>query len=622
MYVLQAHSPQESFLYDHPYFGQLFLAAVFTMIGYPNSLHPTSNGDMHSIEMLYMIPRILMGILAILDTFLIYKIAECRYNSRNVGLIASVLFAVMPITWLTRLVFVESIQLPFLLLSILFAIYTKKVQNKNTHVLSILLSGIFLGLAIFTKIPVFTMIPLIGFLIFTNNNRNLKCLGLWFMPVILIPLIWPGYALSVGQFDLWLDGVYGQTHRGKNTLFYSLNYDFKIDSVLLVFGTAGLLFATINRDFFLLLWFIPFLIFLYFIGFVSYWHIVPLIPAFSVAAARLITELSNKIKNKQRAQQILPFAIILGVGIFGLVNITLLITMSNSSPYFKAVAFIAQYLENNKNAENNNKKVTIIANPFYEWIPEYVFHLDHDYIGYYDDKPVTTRKVLSIFDYGLIDRLNHHQAAIQMEKIQENSNLYSSRRIAKFEGEAPNYDRVSIYLYDSNASTITTSFKTYGNSTYGIGIQYPSNWEIDTHLGSEQDNIIHAVDFRSPYENDSDRFADFVAIDIEKLSTKKNMKLDKYADSIINSDRESFPSFNLIESNTNSTTLAGFPAYRLQYTLPYQRFGEDDINIKAMEIGTIIDGRAYALIYYAEAAKYDSYLPIIQKIINSFKITK
>jgi 4-amino-4-deoxy-L-arabinose transferase-like glycosyltransferase len=36
-----------------------------------------------------------MGILAIVDTFLVYKIAERRYN-RNVAVIASVLFAVMP----------------------------------------------------------------------------------------------------------------------------------------------------------------------------------------------------------------------------------------------------------------------------------------------------------------------------------------------------------------------------------------------------------------------------------------------------------------------------------------------------------------------------------------------
>ena len=53
-----------------------------------------------------------MGLLAIGDTFIIYKICEKRYSSnRTVAFIASVLFAVMPITWLTRRVLLDSIML-------------------------------------------------------------------------------------------------------------------------------------------------------------------------------------------------------------------------------------------------------------------------------------------------------------------------------------------------------------------------------------------------------------------------------------------------------------------------------------------------------------------------------
>jgi hypothetical protein len=98
MHVLSGQGPQESRLYDHPYFSQLFLAGVFKVIGYPDLLNP-SLGNVHSIEMLYLVPRILMGILAVADTFLIYKISEIRYN-RNVAFIASILFAVMPLTWM------------------------------------------------------------------------------------------------------------------------------------------------------------------------------------------------------------------------------------------------------------------------------------------------------------------------------------------------------------------------------------------------------------------------------------------------------------------------------------------------------------------------------------------
>jgi hypothetical protein len=52
MHVLEGQGPQESFLYDHPYFAQLFLAGVLGIVGYPDSLHPSANDYVHSIEML------------------------------------------------------------------------------------------------------------------------------------------------------------------------------------------------------------------------------------------------------------------------------------------------------------------------------------------------------------------------------------------------------------------------------------------------------------------------------------------------------------------------------------------------------------------------------------------
>ncbi len=124
--------------YDHPYFGQLFLAGLLAMVGYPNSYVSSSSSGMNvtTIETLYLIPRLVMGSLAILDTFLIYKISERRYN-RTVALIASILFAVMPFTWLMRKILLETLLLPLLLSSILFAIHISKEvdDNKKQHTL-------------------------------------------------------------------------------------------------------------------------------------------------------------------------------------------------------------------------------------------------------------------------------------------------------------------------------------------------------------------------------------------------------------------------------------------------------------------------------------------------------
>ena len=87
----------------------------------------------------------------------------------------------------------------------------KSISSQNLILL--LSSGIFLGLTIFTKVPAITLIPLVGFIIFTNNKKSFKALGLWIIPVILIPLIWPIHTVLAGEFDQWQDGIIYQTTR-------------------------------------------------------------------------------------------------------------------------------------------------------------------------------------------------------------------------------------------------------------------------------------------------------------------------------------------------------------------------------------------------------------------------
>src|SRR5687768_1590216 len=63
MHVMAGLGPQEGTFYDHPYFGQLFLAGIFSLIGYPSSLDLASNPE--SISSLFAVPRLIMGMLAI-----------------------------------------------------------------------------------------------------------------------------------------------------------------------------------------------------------------------------------------------------------------------------------------------------------------------------------------------------------------------------------------------------------------------------------------------------------------------------------------------------------------------------------------------------------------------------
>jgi hypothetical protein len=450
IHVSDGSGPKEDAArYDHPYFGWLFLGSIFNLIGYPDSGNPTP-GDSNSIEMIWLFPRATMGILAVIDTFFIYKIAERRYN-RNVAFIAAILFAVMPYTWLIRRVLIEPIQIPFLLTSILFALYSGTKTNTNTNtktktkaeqksklkeivnvrtgkeeheelreregqiqgegygnyysgqkimsnqnIILLLSSGIFLGLTIFTKIPAITLIPLIGFIVFTNNKKSFRALGIWIIPVILIPLIWPIHALSAGDFDEWQEGILYQTTRISKPLFDAVNDFYNKDPVLLILGIAGFAFAAVTRrDFIFLFWIVPFLALFYVVDYVSHFHMIPLIPAFCIGAAVMISDLSDIImKNKKLVYKVLPIAIISAIVIFGLASTTSLIVKSRNSSYFDVIALATEYLPKDDEKLNaasasggsatidssENEHVTIIGTSRQFWIFQYVFDkLGYDY---------------------------------------------------------------------------------------------------------------------------------------------------------------------------------------------------------------------------------------------------
>jgi hypothetical protein len=96
----------------------------------------------------------------------------------------------------------------------------------------------------------------------------------------------------------------------------------------------------------------------------------------------------------------------------------------------------------------------------------------------------------------------------------------------------------------------------------------------------------------------------------------ENMTLEEYAEQVIEYNNDSLRAFDLLDVDTDSIILAGHPGYRIIYA----SLSQNGSIIKQMEIGTLIDNRVYYLIYYAELEKYDDFLPVIQEMINSFKI--
>lgn len=436
----QGLQPQDR--YRAPYFGQIFLAGIFSIIGFPNV---ETFGEKNPVEQLYLVPRVIMGVLAVFDTFLLYRITEYRYG-RNVAIIASILFAVMPFTWMIRRIFLETIQLPFILTSILLILnlgrgrqlqssslsqsqlkpqkdveqpsqlqkneqqqleQTQKQAYQSEYTkLTLIISGIFLGLAIFTKIPAFTMIPL-GIIMVYMVTRKKKHVLVWLIPVLLVPMLWPIHAILSGDMNDWIDGVRYQVSRDR-PLINTINTFFQIDPVLFILGMGGLVYAVIKKDYFLLLWTIPIFVFLQAIGYVSSFHLILLLPPFCIAGATMIEKIGNNIANV-RLKNMLPYIRIAVIGIFGICSITMLITLNMNSTYYQALAFVLSNLpDSNSNATTISPadKVTLVGNPQYFWIPEFVFNKTFDAKNFYSKTPFKTDKYMMIIDSGFVRILN------------------------------------------------------------------------------------------------------------------------------------------------------------------------------------------------------------------------
>lgn len=442
MHVMEGLGPQEAYYYDHPFFGQIFLGGMLTIIGYPESLNPSP--DMQSIESLYQVPRILMGILAVIDTFLIYKISERMYN-RNIALFASILFAVMPVAWFTRMILLDSILLPFLLFSIFLAVYatkSKSEKNNNNNNILIVLSGVFLGIAIFTKIPAFTMIPLVAFLIYRNNNRSLKALGIWFVPVILIPLIWPAQSILAGAFTSWTNDVLWQINRENAGLPWIVFLLAITDPFIFAAGFGGLAYSFVRRDYFILLWILPFMAFLGVLGYTNFFYWIPILPALCIGAAKLLFDIIEK--SKKITQKTLTVAILSSIVVFGLTSTTLLIVTDVTSAQIESAAYVARYLDQTKDGAAGNP--TVVSNPIYSWIFKYVFDKDHIFSDYRDMLyfPVDTAKsrVLLIADPRFTLDIGNEDNQLLHE-------LYSNTStIATFKGKVTNFD-LGLYPYTS-----------------------------------------------------------------------------------------------------------------------------------------------------------------------------
>lgn len=425
IHVINGDGPQVGKFYDHPFFGQVFLGSILYLTGYPDILSPNGT-DPESLKSLYLIPRVLMGLLAVFDTFLIYKIVQKQYHPR-IAIFASLLFAVMPMTWITRRILLDSILLPFVLLTILFVVYSKNSTKKNWL---ILLSGVFLGLAILTKIPSFTMIPLVAYLTY-SYHKDKRLLMLLLVPIVLIPMIWPAYSITHDQFEYWKKDVLWQSQR-QNAGIQNTALSFgAIDPVLFGLGIAGVVYSVMRKNTFVLLWILPFVVFLGLIGYTQYFHWMLILPGFCVAAAILISDL-GKNNTREKIKQYTPVLSMIVITSFGLLSTAMLLNLDVTANQFESAVFAANY------ASDHNG--VVLAGPHHSWIYNDVFgmNLYHDYSVVLFNKAPT--------NFVLLADPHFHLDSYRGDDLEQ---LYNHTiPITSFAGMKSNYD-VYQYPYSS-----------------------------------------------------------------------------------------------------------------------------------------------------------------------------
>ena len=469
------HPQSSTSAYDHPFFGQIFLGAIFKIIDFPNGIISVNS---LSMDRLFDTPRLIMGAIAIIDTFLIYKIGERRFNPA-VGLISALLFAVMPSTWFVRRVVLDSIMLPFILTSILLALESR-IHRSSTNAIAVL-SGISLGLAIFTKIPAFTMIPLIIYLMYQRSNGKLlpsstqfKTIVLFIIPVIIIPLTWPAFAFFSGELNQWFDGVFWQATERQSedrTIIDILNSFMKSDPVLLILGTLGMLYLFIRRDLMGIIWTLPYFLLLYLVGWVSHFHLILILPILCLSVAKLIYDLPSIMHIKKR-QKLLTSIITSAIFLFGIVSTTILISTNLSYIQVKTASYItneiighAQNIKNDGNTDSPSlsgnrglDEITVISGPLYSWIYKYVFNNENTFSHIRDTQSIETEKIILVIDPSY-KRVLSGIAENETQKIRLSNAYDGTYEAAIFEKLPANYTKKDYPFtgIDSSDSGLTTT---------------------------------------------------------------------------------------------------------------------------------------------------------------------
>jgi hypothetical protein len=153
-------------------------------------------------------------------------------------------------------------------------------------------------------------------------------------------------------------------------------------------------------------------------------------------------------------------------------------------------------------------------------------------------------------------------------------------------------------------SISSISYQTFQDPVYGIKIQYPSDWE------KIQFDKNFIVGFVSDARNDSGVLENLM-ISANRLPSP-DISLNDFGKMRISALESQYLDFHLVSSGAFVTSTDS-PLYKIEYN------HKDGVTpITTTEIWALNGGRAFMLLANVDTSETSIYMPIFQKMINSF----
>jgi hypothetical protein len=180
------------------------------------------------------------------------------------------------------------------------------------------------------------------------------------------------------------------------------------------------------------------------------------------------------------------------------------------------------------------------------------------------------------------------------------------------EEDASGTTNATTTMTNETTTTEPIDFLPYNNPTYGIFIQYPSDWTAST---SGLEDYTDLIAFYSPLQNTSDLFPARLAISV--ITYGQNISLPEYTDFLLTTLNNQSEQIDVTSSS--EVTVAGYPGHRV-VVLTSQPFQNSTLIFNQMNTWTTIGNKVYLLSYEGEESVFNRHLPEVNQILESLSI--